>query len=344
MRICVISEELASPLDEGFKKFAYFLMKVLSAEHQVLGMSRNGLLEGGYRVEAVRMNKLLLNWALWRRIRHFAPEIICYLPSSSGTFNSFLRARMLKWYGSKARVVLISLQPRTHSTFKASWMRHLHPDMMCVQSAETAESLEELGCPVYVLPSGVEMEKFTPVSQTQKQRLRRRYGLPADAFLVLHVGHINVERGVRLFKELHGESGVQVLLVGSTSTSQDERLILELEKAGIRVMRDYFQHIQEVYQLSDCYLFPVTSKQAAIEIPLSVLEAMACNLPVITTRYGGLNDFFAEADGFLFAESREEVLDKISLVKKGLTSRTRAMVEAFSWENVFRTYWRRVLQ
>jgi hypothetical protein len=31
-------------------------------------------------------------------------------------------------------------------------------------------------------------------------------------------------------------------------------------------------------------------------------------------------------------------------VKRGLTSRTRAMVEAFSWENVFRTYWRRVLQ
>lgn len=344
MKICVISERLTSPLDEGIKKFSYSLMKALSMNHIVLGMSKKGLLEEGYRVEKVNMNKLMLNWMLWQRIRQFAPEVICYVPSSSGTFNSFLRARMLKWYGGKARVILIALQPKNFSALTARWISRLCPNEVVVQSSQTARSLEELGLRVHVFPSGVELDKFTPISETKKQQLRRRYGLPSDAFLVLHVGHINPNRGVGLFEELQRESGVQALLVGSTSTPQDEKLVQELEKAGVRVMRDYFQDIQEVYQLSDCYLFQVTSQQAAIEIPLSVLEAMACNLPVITTRYGGLNDFFTEADGFLFADSREEVLDKISLVKRGLTSRTRAMVEAFSWENILRAYWRRYLQ
>ena len=71
---------------------------------------------------------------------------------------------------------------------------------------------------------------------------------------------------------------------------------------------------------------------------------MACNLPVIATRYGGLVDFFPEDNGFLFAETRGEVLDKISLVKEGLPSRTRAMVEALSWENVVKTYWQELLR
>lgn len=344
MRICVVSEELASPLDEGLKKFTYSLMKALSAKHSVLGMSKRGLVEEGYRVEQVPMNKLLLNWGLWRRIRRFVPEVICYVPSSSGTFYSFLRARILRWYGQRARVILISLQPRSFSPIMARWISHLCPDVLLVQSNETARSLEELGCPADLLPSGVEMEKFKPVSGAKKQQLRQRHGLPPGAFLLLHVGHINADRGVGIFKELQAEPGIQVLLVGSTSTPQDEGLLQELERAGVRVMRDYIQDIQEIYQLSDCYLFQVSSKHAAIELPLSVLEAMACNLPVITTRYGGLTDLFPEGDGFLFAETRQEVLDKISLVKEGLASRTRAMVEAFSWENVLKTYWQKYLQ
>jgi len=344
MKICIVSEELAAPLDEGFKKFSWSLMKALSAQHRVLVMSKRGLFEEGYRVERVRMNRLLLNWGLWRRIRRFAPEIICYVPSSSGTFNSFLRARILKWYRTKARVILISLQPRNYSPLQTRWIPRLRPDVVLVQSHQSAKALEELGCSAHVLPSGVELDRFTPVSESQKIQLRQQYDMPSDDFLVLHVGHIKASRRVSIFKELQAEPGIQGLLVGSTSTPQDEELILELKNAGIRIIRDYIPNIQEIYQLSDCYLFQVSSKKAAIELPLSVLEAMACNLPVIATRYGGLADFFQEDDGLLFAESPGEILDKISLVKEGWPSRTRAMVESFSWENVLKTYWQDYLR
>jgi len=344
MKICLISEDLASPLDEGLKKFSFSLMKALSKQHHVLGMSKKGLSQGGFQIEARGMNKLLLNLNLRRTIRKFGPEVICYIPSSSGTFFSFLRARMLRWYWKKARVILISLQPRSFSPLAARWIPRLRPDVVLVQSHRTARALEQLGVPADVLPSGVELDRFSPVSQDQKQRLRRRYGVSTDAFVLLHVGHINDNRGVRLFNLLQGHQGTQVLLVGSTSTSQDDRLVRELERAGIRIMRDYIPNIQEVYQLSDCYLFQVSSQNAAIELPLSVLEAMACNLPVITTRYGGLVDLFPEGDGFLFAESPEEVAQKIALVRAGPPSRTRALVEKCSWERVLETHWQKYLQ
>ncbi|KPL16155.1 MAG: hypothetical protein AMJ92_13105 [candidate division Zixibacteria bacterium SM23_81] len=338
MRICVVSEELASPLDEGFKKYSWSLIKALSARHQVLTLSKWGLCDQECLVEKVPMNRLLLNWSLWRRIARFAPEIIFYVPSSSGTFNSFLRAHILKWYGGGTRIILVSLQPRDYSPLQARWIPWLRPDVVLVQSRQSAQALEELGCLVHVVPSGVELDRFTPISESHKRQLRRQWDLPSGAFLVLHVGHINAHRGLSIFKELQAESGIQVLLVGSTSTPQDEELILELKNAGIRVIRDYIPKIQEIYQLSDCYLFQVSSKEAAIELPLSVLEAMACNLPVVATRYGGLADFFPETDGFLFAETQEEVWAKIRLLKKGMPSRTRAMVEALSWENVLKKY------
>jgi len=343
MKICVISEGLSSPLDEGFKKFAFGLMRALSQEHEVLGMSRRGLMVDGYTVHGVRMNRLLLNGGLWRRIRRFSPQAICYVPSSSATFNSYLRARILKWSWPGARVVLVSLQPRNLSAAMARWARRLGPDVVVTQSQDAARALVERGLTARAMPSGVDLETFTPVSADRKQELRHRYGLPSGCFLTLHVGHINVHRAVHLLGDVQAEPGVQVLLVASTSTPQDEHLVAGLEKVGVRIWRRYLPRIHEIYQLADCYLFPVSSPTAAIELPLSVLEAMACNLPVVTTRYGALGDLFQPGDGLVFAATPEEFRSAISLVKKGLPIRTRAMVESYSWDRVVRDHWRSLL-
>ena len=66
----------------------------------------------------------------------------------------------------------------------------------------------------------------------------------------------------------------------------------DLEAAGVRVLRENLPAIHELYQLADVYLFPVQRADAAMEIPLSVLEAMAVNLPIITTPFGRLTELF----------------------------------------------------
>ncbi|MFC1683742.1 glycosyltransferase, partial [Candidatus Zixiibacteriota bacterium] len=299
---------------------------------------------GNCGAEKIPMNKLFLNWRLWRRIRSFDPDVICYVPSSSGTFNSFVRARMLKLYGRDARVILVSLQSRSFSRGASRWARHFRPDVVLVQSRESARSYQELGCAVHLVPSGVELDTYCPVSESRRLELRRGYRLPPDAFLLLHVGHINTNRGVSIFKELQKNPKVQVLLVGSTSTRQDEMLIEELETAGVRVLREFIPAIHEIYQMSDCYLFQVASKAAAIELPLSVLEAMACNLPVVTTRFGGLQDHFPEGDGLMFVDGPEEMRTAISLVMEGIETDTRRMVANLSWDRILKTHWQRYLR
>jgi len=211
-------------------------------------------------------------------------------------------------------------------------MPFLTPDLILVQSASVLKKLSTFGCWVKLVPSGVDLERFHPITEERKLGLWSKYGVDADKFAILHVGHRN--RNIQILKELQRDNN-KVLVVGSTSTEQDEDLVDELRIAGVRVVTTYLQNIDEIYQLSDCYVFPVTSETASIEVPLSVLEAMACNLPVVTTRYGGLSTMFnGEGNELFFVEKLKDLSNKVEKVKKFNHSETRRMIEPYSWGEV----------
>jgi glycosyltransferase involved in cell wall biosynthesis len=196
------------------------------------------------------------------------------------------------------------------------------------------EQLSRLGCNVKFIPSGVDTERFCPVTKEKRCNLRRKYGFSVNESIVLHVGHINRRRNLQLLKRIQQVDGNQVLIVGSTSTPQDGVLKEELEQSGIRCITQYLAHIEELYQLSDCYVFPVMTPGAAIDVPLSVLEAMACDLPVVTMRFGGLTRFIEEKNGFMFADTEAELVAIVEIAKKFHAPKTRIMANLFSWENL----------
>jgi hypothetical protein len=66
--------------------------------------------------------------------------------------------------------------------------------------------------------------------------------------------------------------------------------------------------------LADVYVFPNFVDRedtilSAIDIPLSVPGAMSCNLPVITTRFGGLDRLLEDRSGLFFVEDANKTVD-----------------------------------
>ncbi len=61
----------------------------------------------------------------------------------------------------------------------------------------------------------------------------------------------------------------------------------------------------EIFKSSDIYLFPSYTEG----LPISVLEAMACGLPIVTSAVGGLHDFFEDGKmGYMSQNAQPEIL------------------------------------
>ena len=152
MKICLLSERLAPPFDEGFKNVALYLRDALALGHQVLGLTCFGQDIPEHGIINLPANRLLLSLPLWQAIARFAPEIVYYVPTASATLPSLLRARLLRFYirtgRNQGKVVLIALQPRPLQGRgrEVRWLvRALAPDLVLAPSRQVAEALPSLG-------------------------------------------------------------------------------------------------------------------------------------------------------------------------------------------------------
>jgi glycosyltransferase involved in cell wall biosynthesis len=181
----------------------------------------------------------------------------------------------------------------------------------------------------------VDVHKFTPVPSDISKALKEKYGFDPDRPVLLHVGHMNKGRNIEELLKL--DKKYQILLVTSTQFKDAQDIELKerlLNSGNIRLIDYYLPDIQEVYQLADAYFFPVVACGHCIDVPLSCLEAAACNKPVITTDYGEMKEFVGK-QGFFFIDSFDPA-ELNSLVERALGDKdpgTRDAVLEYDWDN-----------
>jgi glycosyltransferase involved in cell wall biosynthesis len=123
------------------------------------------------------------------------------------------------------------------------------------------------------------------------------------------------------------------LIAGSQRDAESRWLKVELERHQIRVLDEHLPNIEELYRLADCYVFTPTSTDHALAMPLSVLEAMACNLPVVSTPFGALSERFVDVPGLRLVTGALQLLVAVDeLLKK--RPPTRHIAESYSWDDV----------
>jgi glycosyltransferase involved in cell wall biosynthesis len=227
-------------------------------------------------------------------------------------------------------------------------LRYLRPDLILVQSTESESLFKSLGYKTAFLPNGVDITKFRPYDENRKKEIREKMNISTNEFIILHMASLTKERNLSVLAKIQRQGECKVLIIGRENEKFDTNVTDELGSSGCNILIKNFENIEEIYNMADCYVFPTINKKACIEMPLSVLEAMACNLPIITTRFGALPRLFNEGGGIFYIDNEQETTRYIELIRnRKIIIETRKKVLSASWSCVLKKlceYYDKLLQ
>jgi glycosyltransferase involved in cell wall biosynthesis len=147
------------------------------------------------------------------------------------------------------------------------------------------------GCPrrkVFVIPNGVDVERFRPIAEPTG--LRAEFNIPANAPVGAIVAALRPEKNHELFLKTAAQVRQQIpnahfLVIGDGPLRP--RLESFADELGLRGAVHFLgtrSDIPEIMSLVDVFL--LTSHMEAN--PVSILEALACGKPVVATHVGSI--------------------------------------------------------
>ncbi|MCK4235636.1 MAG: glycosyltransferase family 4 protein [Candidatus Krumholzibacteria bacterium] len=334
MKILFATEEISAHPSEGLLVFTMHLCRFLNSAGELTVLYASGDPEPGFSSLKLLSQRTLLTGALLSLMRGKKFDIVIYLPSSGLTAFGLGRGLLMRLL-AKSPTIIIALQERKIRKLHQLISQISRPELVLSPDRKLRSNLDDIGLRTDFVMPGFDENLFRPVASEEKSKLRVKFNLPRDRFIVLHVGHIKESRNIQVFLRYRewGPDIQPVIKGGEVDPSWRNRLRM----AGIIVIDEYLDDIHKLYQAADCYLFPVSCPTGALEFPLSVIEAAACNLPVLTTRFGALPETMDEGEGIIYFDKVSEIKGKLAVLRRS-PSETRRKVKDFSWEIVFEKY------
>lgn len=328
--VVVVSEDTTGLPDEGYVKFVRELIAAIRPHRPVIELMIPAESASKRLGGMLRRCQRLREAARSPDVQGRPGAAMIYVSRSSCTVCALLRARVLKLSARRLTVAMVGLQPRKLSGFQNLVAQALWPDLLLVGTSGERDLYRQRGARAEVITGGVDLSRFRPAVAGEKEALRAKWGVPADKHIVLHVGHATTGRNLQALSPLASAPGIAVMAVLSSRPGQGATPLLEkLEQNGVLVLAGYLPDVEELYRLSDCYVFPTLSTDHALALPLSVIEALASGLPVVSVPVGALPERFSGQPGVRFA-SAGELQTAVSAQLKDRPP-TRHLAEPYSW-------------
>jgi len=230
-------------------------------------------------------------------------------------------------------------------------------DAFIAISSAVSEELQENGVQadkIFEIPNSVDTTKFCPVAAVEKRKLRDTLGIPHDKYVGVYTGRLVSTKGLPLLalawkNIIHSYPDAMLVFVGTGGV-------------GIQNCEDYLRNfvsdnsleanvmftgsvssVHEYLQASDFFVFP-TEREA---FGISVIEAMACALPVITTATGGTVDIVAHQenaivisvdDGLALESALKKMLRRDCAIDLLAKNGRRVAVERYSEPQILQRY------
>jgi glycosyltransferase involved in cell wall biosynthesis len=165
---------------------------------------------------------------------------------------------------------------------------------------------------VYCIPHGVDHSIFKPLNHSKDKftflcnkgfrNLQDRGG--TQYFLEAYIKEFTNKEDVRAIIKINPAYGVPDIMKMIKEMGGDRTDLPE-----IVVDTANYPYNQLVNLYNECDVFVATTRCEGFGLPM--IEAMACGVPVITTKFGGQTDFVNEDNGFLIDGKLEEIKHEI---------------------------------
>lgn len=196
--------------------------------------------------------------------------------------------------------------------------------------------------PIHVIPNGVDIERFKPPDAAERAQARTKLGVDDDRTIAAFIGHEFERKGLPIAMEALRTAPDVLLLVVGGSPDMIRRAQAQAGSAGV-AERVHFAGTRSdpipFLWASDVLVLPSAYEANS----LVVLEALACGLPVVSTRVGFAPDILVDGDtGFLVERDAVSVGTRLSeLASQPLDEwrhRARRTAEQYAWPRIARRY------
>jgi glycosyltransferase involved in cell wall biosynthesis len=163
------------------------------------------------------------------------------------------------------------------------------------------------------IPQTIDIQRFRPATAKDRAALRIQLKLPADRRILVFTGRLVSWKGLpillRAWRAIHPRHpDTLLLLVGGGSADiyncEDELKTFVRENDlsdSVRFTGDV-DNVQDYLRASDAFVFPTLNEAFGV----SLIEAMACGLPVVSTDNGGIKDIVTHRQDGLIARTGDE--------------------------------------
>ena len=222
--------------------------------------------------------------------------------------------------------------------FCAKWT-----DVLCTINSEDfalASEKMQAGEVIYVPGVGIDLNLFS-ISEERRTRKRQEVNIPEDAKVILTVGNLNANKNQSLIIEAMSKmkrDNLYLLIAGVGDLKEElEQLAKSYDLSDRVKLLGYRTDIGELYSTADVVCHP--SKREGLSV--TIMESMACGLPVICSDIRGNRDLIVNGKGGYLCKSNDvnafqAALDKVLFEKEenNMGEYNRNRIQKFSKDEV----------